>query len=73
AARADPEPVRSEAAPARPEASRGPAMRPGDPCPMSDRGLGWGKCWRCDLYPLPGGCAPRVSLAERERGRRPWD
>lgn len=67
---ADPEPVRAEAASARPETIRGVVMRPGDPCPRSDQGLGWGRCWRCDMYPQPEGCVPRAPA--NSPGRAGW-
>ncbi|MEW5763211.1 MAG: hypothetical protein AB1776_08440, partial [Bacillota bacterium] len=27
---------------------------------LGQDGLGPGSCWRCDLYPWPSGCGPRV-------------
>lgn len=67
-----PKPPKPEAPAPPPAAPPGPpatAVEPSEaqvpaapirPCP---EGLGHGKCWRCDLYPFPDGCAPRVSIA----------
>jgi len=35
---------------------------------LGQDGLGPGACWRCDLYPWPEGCGPRVK-ARREESR----
>lgn len=35
------------------------------PAPGTCTGPGEGACWRCELYPWPSGCGPRVAAGSR--------